>query len=183
MTIGDTATHWGPVSRVLHAIGAALILILVVHGFWMTGFVPRGTHFPHYAWHASLGYALIALMFAWLFWRLGSPGPRLPEARAWERAAMSAGHWLLFAMVFVTAFSGWALAGTARQPLDSEFGLLRLPPIVNPDRSLHPTLGSWHSIAAWTLAGLVALHMLMVAWHWMVRKDGVMQRMFRSAPQ
>ena len=63
------------------------------------------------------------------------------------------------------------------------FGLLRLPPIVNPDRSLHPTLGSWHSIAAWTLAGLVALHVLVAVWHSIVRKDGVMQRMFRSAPQ
>jgi cytochrome b561 len=183
MTIGDTVTTWGPVSRVLHWLAAALVLVLILHGFWMTGFAPRGAHFPHYAWHASLGYALIALMFVWLFWRLGNTVPRLPAAPAWEQAAMSAGHWLLYAMVFAAAFSGWALAGTAHKPLDSVFGILRLPPIVNPDPSLHSTLGSWHSIAAWTLAALVALHIAVVVWHWIVRKDGVMQRMFRSAPQ
>jgi len=187
MTIGDTATSWGPVSRVLHWVAAALILVLVAHGYWMTDFAPRGSHVPHYMWHASVGYALLALMFVWLFWRLGNTSPRLPAGPAWERVAVVAGHSVLYAMVFAAAFTGWALAGTARKPLDSMFGLLRLPPIVNaapdPERALHATLGTWHSIAAWTLVALVALHVAVAVWHWVVRKDDVVQRMIHSATQ
>ena len=184
MTIGDTATSWGPVSRVLHGVAAALILVLVAHGYWMTDFAPRGSHFPHYAWHASVGYALLALMFVWLFWRLGNTAPRLPTGSAWERVAVVAGHSVLYAMVFAAAFTGWALAGTARKPLDSVFGLLRLPPIVNaqdPERALHATLVTWHSIVAWTLVTLVALHVAIAVRHWIVRKDDVRQRMIHSA--
>src|SRR5262245_36968288 len=182
MTIGDTATSWGPVSRVLHWVAAALVLVLVTHGYWMTVFAPRGAHFPHYAWHASVGYVLLALMFVWLFWRLGNTSPRLPADRLWERVAVVAGHSVLYATVFAAAFTGWALAGTARTPLDSMFGLLRLPPIVNPDpeRMLHTALGTWHAVAAWTLVALVTLHVAIAVWHWVVRKHDVMQRMIHS---
>ena len=185
MTIGDTATSWGPVSRVLHWAAAVLILALMAQGYWMTVFVPRGTHFPHYAWHASVGYALLALMFVWLFWRLSITSPRPPTGAGWERVAAVAGHSMLYATVFAAAFTGWALAGTARKPLDSVFGLMRLPPIVNPDpdpeRVLHTTLGTWHSIVAWILVALVALHVGIAVWHWIVRKDDVMRRMIHTA--
>ncbi len=182
--IGNSATAWGAVSRFLHWVAAVVIVVLVAHGWWMTEFAPRDARIAHYAWHASVGYALLALMFARLFWRLGNVVPGLPAMYAWERAASATGHWLLYALIFAAAFTGWALSGTLRQPLDSVFGLFRIPPIVtSQDRALHGTLESWHAVVAWTLAVLVVAHVVAAVWHLVVRKDGVMQRMLRSAPQ
>jgi cytochrome b561 len=182
--IGDSATAWGSVSRYLHWVAAVFVVALVAHGWWMTEFAPRDARIAHYAWHASVGYALLALMFARLFWRLGNAVPALPAIPTWERAVTSVGHWTLYALIFAAVFTGWALSGTLRRPLDSMFGLLRIPPIVeSQDRGLHESLESWHAIVAWTLAALIVAHVVAAVWHLVVRKDGVMQRMLRSAPQ
>jgi cytochrome b561 len=60
--IVNTATTWGLASRLLHWVGAGFIVVLVAHGGWMTEFAPRDSRFEHYAWHASVGYALLVLM-------------------------------------------------------------------------------------------------------------------------
>ena len=182
--IGNSTTAWGFVSRYLHWIAAILIVVLVVHGWWMTEFPPREARLAQYAWHASVGYLLLALMLARVFWRLANAVPGLPGTPAWERAAAVTGHWALYVLIFAASFTGWALSGTLRQPLDSVFGVARIPPIVGAGgRGLHESLERWHSILAWTLAVLVVVHVVAAIWHWAVRRDGVMQRMLRSAPQ
>lgn len=61
---------------------------------------------------------------------------------------------------------------------------MRVPPIVSgADRALHEILERWHAILAWTLAVFVVAHVVAAIWHWIVRRDGVMQRMLRPAPQ
>lgn len=180
--IGNSATAWGPVSRFLHWVAAVFIVFLVVHGWWMTEFAAREARIAHHAWHASVGYMLLALMFARLFWRLGNAVPGLPAAPAWERAAAPTTHWTLYALIFAATFTGWALAGTLHRPLDSVFGLMRIPPIVaTQDRAVRLGLETAHAIVAWTLAALVVAHVVIGIWHLVVRRDGVLQRMLRSA--
>ena len=183
--IGNTATTWGLASRLLHWAGAGFIVVLVAHGGWMTQFAPRAARFEHYAWHASVGYALIVLMILRLFWRLGNAVPALPGMSAAERVAALGNHWLLYALSLGASFTGWALAGTFRRPLDTTlFGLVRVPPIVaSQDQALHQPLESWHGILSWALAALVVVHVCAAFWHLALRKDGIMQRMLTAPPR
>ena len=179
----NTTTSWGAVSLLFHWLGAALVVFLLGHGFWMAEFAPRDARFAHYSWHASVGYALLALMVARLLWRWTNAVPAPPrDAPEWERLAARAGHWGLYALILAEALTGWALAGTLRRPLDARlFGVVTVPPIVSgPDRTLHEILEGTHSIVGWALVALVAVHVAAAWYHLRVRKDGVTERMLSA---
>jgi cytochrome b561 len=103
--------------------------------------------------------------------------PELPASSArWERLAAHAGHWGLYLLTFAAAFTGWALAGTFRTPLRSFFGLFDVPQLVS-GTGLHKLFEETHEALSWTLAALVAVHIASALWHWLWRKDDVLQRM------
>ena len=54
----NTTTQWGWPAKALHWIGAAIILVLLVHDWWMTHMTPRPDRLANYAWHSALGYDL-----------------------------------------------------------------------------------------------------------------------------
>ncbi|MGC2518688.1 MAG: cytochrome b [Burkholderiales bacterium] len=178
--IGNTKAAWGWASQAFHWIGAALVLVLLAHGEWMADFAPREVRFEHYLWHASVGYALLALVILRLLWRWTNAVPELPRtAPAWERVAAHLSHWGLYVLILAASLSGWALAGTFSRPMDATlFGLVHVPGIVGSrDRALHDQLESGHGVLAWALAILVVVHFVGALYHLLVRKDDVMQRM------
>ena len=180
LPLGNTPTRWGLVAQAFHWLGAAVILLLLVHGWWMSEFAPRAARQEHYALHASLGYTLLALLALRLPWRWFNTVPAPPLASpAWEKMAAAASHWGLYLLMLGAALTGWALAGTMRRPLDSFFGLVRVPQLPGgPDRVLHKLLEEAHEALAWTLAALVAVHVAAAIYHFAVRRDDVMQRMW-----
>jgi cytochrome b561 len=177
----NTSSAWGAVSRLFHWAGAALVVYLIVHGFWMTEFAARSERFGHYQTHASVGYALIAFMLLRLLWRWTNAVPELPAMTPrWERIAAHAGHWGLYLLTLAAALGGWALAGTFRRPLDSFFGLFNVPAMVSGGtRGLHEALEETHAALSWTLALLVLVHIVSAIYHWRWKKDNIMQRMLR----
>ncbi|HWI12665.1 MAG TPA: cytochrome b/b6 domain-containing protein [Burkholderiales bacterium] len=170
---------WGTVGKILHWLAAAMIFVLLAHGWWMTEFAPRAARFGHYAWHASVGYELLLLMVLRLLWRWTHPVPALPAAMPPPlRYAAVIGHWGLYLLAFAAAVSGWALAGTFKRPLDmTAFGWVRVPPLItSSDHMLHEQLEGLHEQLAWGLAILIAVHLAGAFYHWR-KNDGVMQRM------
>jgi cytochrome b561 len=177
--IRNTQASWGAAARFFHWAGAALILYLLIHGFWMTSFAAREALVGHYATHAAVGYLLLAFMLLRLLWRWLNEVPALAaDAPRWERIAAHAGHWGLYLLTLAASVSGWALAGTFSRPLDSVFGIFSVQAIVA-NRTLHRTLEETHEVLAWTLALLVVVHIASAIWHWGWKKDDVMQRMLR----
>jgi cytochrome b561 len=179
--LNNTATTWGSAAKALHWIAAALILFLLIHGWIMVG-LPREMRFANYGWHASVGYTTLALMIARWLWRWTNAVPALPAGAArWEIIAARAGHAGLYLLIFAASFSGWAMAGTMRRPLDAGLlGFIPIPAIVT-DRALKDQLESAHSLMAWTLAALVVVHIAGAFYHQLLKKDGVMQRMLPDA--
>jgi cytochrome b561 len=177
MMLTNAATAWGAAAKALHWICAALILFLLIHGWIMVG-LPRELRFDNYGWHASFGYATLVVMIARLLWRWVNMVPALAaNAPRWEIVAARAGHAGLYLLIFAASFSGWALAGAMRRPLDAKlFGLTQVPGIVT-DRTLHDQLESAHSLFAWTLAALIVIHIIGAFYHLWVKRDDVMQRM------
>ena len=165
-------------AQALHWVVAAL-MFTVVPLAWVMVNMPRTA--PSREWlytlHKSVGITILMLVAVRLAWRAWHPAPPLPGRMAvWERRMAHASHWLLYAILIGMPVSGYVLSatGTSGVPYFDLFKLPALPrdPAVNEAaRWLHAAIGQWLVYA------LIVLHLLATAWHAVVRRDGVLDRM------
>ena len=179
--LGNSNTTWDWPAKLLHWIGAILILLLLGHGWWMTHFAPRPDRLAHYAGHAGLGYDLLVLLVLRLLWRWTHAVPALPtEMPRWEHLAARASHIGLYLLMFATTLAGWALAGTMRGgALNKDAFGVTVPMIfVSPVRATHDMLEDTHKVLAYVLLALVAIHLVAALRHHFVKHDTVLRRMW-----
>jgi cytochrome b561 len=177
--VRNTAMRWGVLAKALHWVGAALILVLLGHGSWMTHLAPRPDRLANYTWHAALGYDLFALTLARLVWRWLNPVPALPADLArWERIAARAGHIGLYLLMLAAGVTGWALAGTFRVAMDKDVFGLGIPALISSqDRSVHDLFETTHLILAYGLAALAVAHLAGALRHHLVKHNDILRRM------
>jgi cytochrome b561 len=181
--IRNTTTQWGWPARLLHWLGAAAILVLIGHGWWMTHMTLRPDRLANYTWHGALGYDLMALVLLRMLWRWANPVPALPaDTPRWECWAAHAGHFGLYVLMLATSVLGWALAGTFRSPMNLDLFGLPVPQIVGgPDRDLHRLLEDSHKVLAYVLAALVVVHVASSLRHHFVKRNDILRRMLSGA--
>jgi len=96
--------------------------------------------------------------------------------RRWQRRAAGASHALLYLLLFGLPVSGWLFSSASGVSV-SWFGLVALPDLVAPSRSLAHVLLRVH-VAMAVLMGLVlVLHAGAALWHHFSRRDPVLVRM------
>lgn len=127
--------------------------------------------------HKSIGITVLALAFLRLLWRAIHTPPALPRTMpSWQQRVSGLTHWLLYFLVIALPVSGW-LMSSAKSYSVSWFNLMPLPDLVPVDSSLAERLVSVHELLAEVLFVLAVLHMLAAFKHFIIDKDGVMQRM------
>ena len=138
----------------------------------------RPERFAHYLGHAALGYDFLALLVLRLLWRWTHAVPALPADLApWERLSARAGHIGLYVLMLGSALTGWALAGTFRNPMNKDLFGLTVPPIYS-GRALHDLFEESHMILSYLLAVLVVIHIAGALRHHWVKHNDVLRRMW-----
>jgi cytochrome b561 len=175
----NSKTTWGWPAKALHWIGAAVILILLAHGWWMTHMTPRPDRLANYAWHSALGYDLLGLLVLRLVWRWVNRVPDLPaDLRPWERAAAHVGHASLYVLMLIVSLTGWIGATTFRVPMTKDLLGVDVPAIVTVlDRSVRLWVEQSHMIVAYLLAALVVIHIIGAMRHHIFKRNDVLRRM------
>jgi cytochrome b561 len=80
--------------------------------------------------------------------------------------------------MFASALTGWALAGTFRNPLASDLLGIALPAIYqSQDRAMHELFEDSHKIIAYLLAALIVVHVLGALRHHLIKHNDVLTRM------
>jgi cytochrome b561 len=178
MTFNST-TAWGWPAKALHWIGAAIIIVLLAHGWWMTHVTPRPDRLANYAWHSALGYDLLVLIVLRLLWRWFNPVPELPsDLQTWERVSARLGHISLYVFMLVVSITGWLTATTFRSPMTKDLLGIAVPPIVTQvDRSVRFWLEESHKVLAYVLAAIVLVHILGALRHHLFKRNDVLRRM------
>ena len=180
----NTATTWGWPAKVLHWIGAVLILLLLVHGWWMTHMTPRPDRLANYAGHSAIGYDLLALTIVRLLWRWLNPVPELPaDLKPWERAAAHIGHISLYVFIFIVSVTGWMVATTFRVPMTKDVFGINVPPIVTTvDRAVRQWIEESHKVLAYVLAAVVVIHVIGALRHHIFKRNQILRRMTWGMP-
>jgi len=81
--------------------------------------------------------------------------------------------------LFISALTGWALAGTFKNPMRLDLFGLPIPQIVSSgDRALHNFFEESHMIASYLLAALVVVHVAGSLRHHFIKRNEVMRRMW-----
>ena len=167
--------HAAP-ARLLHWLMAVLIPVMLALGWTMMEIEDDPGSDVYFNLHKSLGLLLLLLLAARAAWRLGHrPADLPPSVPSWQARLSRLGHGLLYLGMLLVPATG--LAGALLSKSGVAFFGLALPRWFTPDHALAEQCFELHELAAWTLAGLVVLHVLAGLKHLLLDKDGVFQRM------
>jgi len=148
---------------------------------WVMYKMPRVKTDPTREWlytlHKSFGLTILALTVLRLVWRALHPPPAHPPGLArFEKLSADATHGLLYVVLIGMPISG-LLISARRGPPATFFDLFTFPAL--PHNETPGMIGDWvHLVTGqWLVYALIALHILGVAWHVAVKRDGTLERM------
>ncbi|HEY0182299.1 MAG TPA: cytochrome b/b6 domain-containing protein [Rhodopila sp.] len=174
--------RYSAAARLLHWLTALLIAVQIPVGIVMSY---RGnvldlwnrTTDLLYSSHKSLGFILLVLVLIRLLARaIVRPPPPESGLPRWQMRAAAASHAGLYLLLVAVPMLGWF--GVSLFPALEVFGVIALPAITGPDRAASDTVFSLHAAAAFVLLALVALHVAAALYHHLIRRDGVLRRMW-----
>ena len=182
MAAEATPRSYDLTQRTFHWLVAALMLVGIALGV-AAALLPAGVG-PRPALlfvHKSIGMTVLILVVLRVGYRLYAGAPAYGEALgALMRAAARAEHVDLYALMLAMPVTGY-VTSTAGGHDVSWFGLFAWPAVVAPDKALAERAAGAHLVLAWAVGALIALHLAAAAWHYWVKRDDIVARMWPSA--
>ena len=167
---------YGGVAKSLHWLVFALVFAQYVVAVSMPD-IGRGT-VPGTLinLHMSIGATiLLVIVLRWL-WRVRHPVPLSTVGPSWETDVARITHALLYVLLVVDPVLGWMNA-SARDWKITIYGIVTLPHVVAPRARIGMVAGDVHTFLAWTLLVLIVAHVAAALYHFLLRRDGVLERM------
>ena len=166
-------------AKLMHWFVAAAVIVLLATGPVMKRLVPEGSLRDNlYNFHEALGALVLIVMVARLAKARGLSArrPRTRPCRPSSSALRSGRNTRSIVLLFVTTVLGWAGTNAYGDPV-SVFGLFDFPAILGKDQALSDRIFVWHLICGILIGAIVALHVAGALYHWLVKRDSVLQRM------
>ncbi|MCB9963393.1 MAG: cytochrome b [Rhodospirillales bacterium] len=170
---------------ILHWIMALAFFLMLGSGVAMENFdLDKSLKFQLFQWHKSGGVLLLMAFFLRLAVRFATRIPPLPELiPALERKASKAGHYALYAVMFLLPFSGWAVVSSSSYGIPTVvFNLFEWPhiPGLQGNKDVHEFAEEGHTVLAIIFALLIFGHIAAVVKHAVVEKENLLKRMWWS---
>jgi cytochrome b561 len=175
-----TAVDYTGKAKALHWLIVALLIAQFTFA-WTMPHIGRNTPITTLiSLHFTFGITILAVALVRLLWRLGHGEPE-PEGgmRPWQITITRIVHWLLYILLLVVPVLGWINASWRNMPVVM-FGL-ELPKLIAARAPGWQWTGDVHGLLAnYAMLILVGFHVLVGAYHYFIRRDGVLQRMLPS---
>jgi cytochrome b561 len=175
----SSALRYTGTAIALHWLVALLLLGQFAFGLMLED-IPRGTPERGYFvnLHKSIGVLIGLLIVLRLGWRLTHRAPPLASSTpGWQRRAATLSHFALYMCMLALPLSGYLASNFSKHGIKF-FNVARWAPWGPDDKSLYAFFNQTHHLAAALLALLVAVHVLAVAKHMLIDRDGLLLRMW-----
>ncbi len=180
---GAAGGRYDRVAIALHWLLALMLVSSFGVGLYMADLPMSPTRLKVYNWHKWAGVTILALSALRLAWRLSHRPPALPAAieaamAGWRQQVFRGTHRILYVLFFAVPLFGWAYSSALGVPI-VWFGVIPLPDFVPIDKALaEDLLRPLHAGSAFTLAGMVLLHVGASLKHQFIDRDDLMARMW-----
>ena len=175
--------RYGGVAISFHWVLALAIVASFSLGVYMHDLPFSIARIKLFNYHKWAGVTILVLSLLRLLWRLTHRPPPLSPRQlavtpAWQQRAAKVSHGLMYGLFFAVPLLGWAYSSSAGLPI-VWFGVLPLPDFVPVNRDLaNALLKPLHAYAAFTLGGVVLLHVAAAFKHQFIDRDNLMSRMW-----
>ena len=177
------ADAWGVGTKTLHWTMAALIISITVIGIYAARVLTYANVAvrPVWAWwmyqHKALGFIVLVLVVIRAIWNVSQPRPALPAGTSrLHRLIVHVSVGSLYFLMFVVPIAGIGTAFYAHS-LNKFFGLFEF---YGPVARNVPTMAKFklaHQITAYTMLGILVIHVSAALIHHFILKDYVLRRM------
>lgn len=170
------------ITRILHWGFAAFVLVMLGLGIYM-----KNTEFSLtvYEWHKSLGVIFSMLIGIRLYWRIKNPWQSSAVGQKYEGLVFGMHTLLLSLLIMVplmgminSAFSGYSLHLFDYIIVPKNFDAAGN--IVAFNESIYKTAVYIHKLLAYTLTGLILLHVSAALKHHFINKDMTLTKMLKK---
>jgi cytochrome b561 len=169
-----TARRYDPVAMFLHWTVAAFVIFVGALGLCFD-LIPRATRPFWINIHTTVGLVMFGFIFMRLLWRMAHPAP--PPNPGWGRPVVMlshATHMALYALMIILPIVGIVAYVWHGRVFD--FGLFKLDFGVASQKGIYGPAEEIHQLLAYTLMGLVGLHVVGALWHHFIARDGIFAR-------
>lgn len=173
------SASYGPTAKIFHWLIFLLLAAQYAVGSIMPHIGRKTLDEGWVHWHLLVGAVIFLVIVLRFVWRLFHPVALADGLTGWELALSRITHLSLYALVFVMTVLGWA-AANARGWTVELFGVVPLPALAPKGSKWGHEAGDIHNILVYVLLGFIALHVAGALYHYFVKRDRVMQRMFAA---
>jgi cytochrome b561 len=164
------ALHWLVALLLLGQFGFGLLLEEIPRGTPERGFYVN--------LHKSSGLLIGLLIVLRIGWRLSHKAPPLPDSTpGWQQRAARFSHFALYLCMLALPLSGYLASNFSKHGIKF-FNVVRWAPWGPDDKALYAFFNQTHHLAAALLALFVTVHLLAVAKHMLIDRDGLLLRMW-----
>jgi cytochrome b561 len=168
--------QYGPTAKVFHWLIVALLLVQYFIGWLMPDLHRDMKPGVGMTFHISVGITILVLIVLRLAWRIMHPVAPESSLPPWRRLSSEAVHWLLYALVLATTFTGWVFASFRGWEV-SFFYLAPVPMLAAENAAAGKTIDGLHQAMGWALLTVIGLHVVAALAHLYYYRDRIMQRM------
>ncbi len=173
--MGGTGEGWARYGRVaasLHWVIAALLGVQLALGFAFHSMARGSVRSELFAWHKSLGVAILVVAVARIGWRLAHPPRALAEDMPrWRRRSAAGVHGTLYLLSVALPLSGLiAVSGYADTGVVTLVGEVALPEIPGISAEVGEMFEQFHKLFVTLTIWLIAAHVAAALWHRIKRR-------------
>lgn len=176
MTLTDTATSYGLISRLNHWLLAIVALAMLGAGLYFSG-LPDGDEKSFWlGLHISTGALAFVLVVVRIAWRaLNRQTQPFPQPRVFQ-VVTNIVHGVLVLALLVMVITGPLTVWTKGFPV-APFGLFTIASPTGEMPQLHEALEQAHAFTAWIVIAALGLHVLGMVKHLVFERSALMGRM------